>query len=172
MVADYIPVSSITLSSDYEFNNPDINEANNIIRKTTKKHDRKDFTRYKYNKPPRKHDVIFDLEFTDKRKNKTLDIKVNEHCGIRGKIERMILARQNNFTFNKKNNLKIIIEGRITNHVINTFLKMRIPMGIRRFFMKITHNKDFIDNFCNDENNIFHHFHRDWCLYNLTKDII
>ena len=35
---------------------------------------------------------------------------------------------------------------------------MKNPKGVRRFFLKIAHSEDFIDNFCNDENNIFHSF--------------
>ena len=84
---------------------------------------------------------MFDLEFTHKRKNKKVNIKTKKHCGIISEINKMIIARQNNFIFTKINNLHIIIEGRIANHVINTYLEMRILMGIRRFFMKIAHNK-------------------------------
>ena len=168
---NYIPVYSISPASEYNFNNPDINEVNNNIDKTTKKHDRKNFTRYMYNKPPRKRDIIYDLEFIDKRKNKIFNIKDKKSGETTNKNTKMIIARQNHFTFKKTNKLNIIIEGRKTNHVINTYLNMRIRMGVRRFFTKIAHNKDFIDNFCNDENNIFHHFYRDWYLYNLKEDL-
>ena len=117
-----------------------------------------------YNKPPRKRDIIYDLEFTDKRKNKIVNIKDKKSGEIRSKTTKMIIPRRNHFTYKKTNKLNIILEGRITNHVINTYLKTRIPMGVRRIFTKIAHNKDFIDNFCNDADYIFHHFYRDWYL--------
>ena len=137
MVANYIPVSSLSLTSEYEFINPDINEANSIIHRTIERHKRKAFTRYRFLSSPIKRDVMFDLEFTEKRKNKIVNIKIKKHCGIISEINKMIIARQNNFTFTKINNLQIIIEGRIANHVINTYLKMTVLMGVRRFFMKI-----------------------------------
>ena len=92
MINNYIPVGPISVTSKNEFVNPDKNEANSIIDKTNKEHDRKHFTRYIFNSAPRKRDTMFDLEFTDKRKNKIVIKKVYKHCGIESKINSMVVA--------------------------------------------------------------------------------
>ena len=47
-------------------------------------------------------------------------------------------------------------------------MKHRIPMCHRLFFRRITQNKEYIENFCNDLNIIFHFVCRKWYLDNQT----
>ena len=63
--------------------------------------------------------------------------------------------------------LIILIEKEINKFVIiNTYLKMHIPMGMRRFFFNIANNGEFINNYCNYSHSKFHRFYHDWYLYN------
>ena len=49
--------------------------------------------------------------------------------------------------------------------VINTHLKMNIPMAMRHFVYDIANNGAFKNNFCNNPYNKFHRFCREWYLY-------
>ena len=67
--------------------------------------------------------------------------------------------------------MSIIGESKIEKHVINTYLKMKIPIMWRKFFKNIAENKDYIHNHCN---NFFERFNRycvDWYMYNVIKNV-
>ena len=86
-----------------------------------KEHNVKCFNRYLHNKPPLKCDIVFNIEFTDNKKNKIVNITFKNQGNLKGRINRRIMTSKNNFKFNKINKLTIIIEERIANHVINIF---------------------------------------------------
>ena len=53
---------------------------------------------------------------------------------------------------------------------MNTHLRMKIPMGWRRFFLNIAKNTQYITNYCNNSYNRFHRYCHEWYLYNLLKN--
>ena len=65
--------------------------------------------------------------------------------------------------------LIVITEGEINIFIINTYLKMKIPIFWRKFFMHIANKKDYIYNVCNNPDNKSHEYCREWYLYNLMK---
>ena len=79
------------------------------------------------------------------------NVKVKQKWNINQINISRINASNQRFEFDKINKITVVIHGRITNHVINTYLKMKTLMGVRRFFLNIANNNDFIDSFCNDE---------------------
>ena len=59
-------------------------------------------------------------------------------------------ARQWGFRFLHINKLTIKIYSHLRYINISYYLKHRIPMGQRLFFRKISENKKYVENFCND----------------------
>ena len=47
---------------------------------------------------------------------------------------------------------------------------MKNPMGWRRFFLILSNNTQYINNFCNNPYNKFHRYCHEWYLYNLIKN--
>ena len=52
---------------------------------------------------------------------------------------------------------------------MNTYLKKKIPIFWRKFFMKIANNRDYIDNFRNNPDNKFQRYCFERYLYNLMR---
>ena len=69
----------------------------------------------------------------------------------------------------KANKLILLMEGEINKSVVNTYLKMQIPMLWMKFFMNIANNSDFVNSFCNNTCKKFHRYCCDWYIYNLMK---
>ena len=72
------------------------------------------------------------------------------------------IARQNGFIFNQINKLiiKIYSHLRYMNKIY--YLKFQIPMCHRQFFRKIPQSREYINNFCNDMENLFHFACKKW----------
>ena len=69
--------------------------------------------------------------------------------------KKLTLARQRGFKFNQISKLtkKIYSHQRYTN--ISCYLKHRIPIMHPQFFRVISQNRDYVENFCNDMENLF-----------------
>ena len=50
----------------------------------------------------------------------------------------------------------MIMEKDIKKFVINTYMKMRIPMMWRKFFINLSNNAGFLDKFCENTNDKLH----------------
>ena len=66
--------------------------------------------------------------------------------------------------------LIIIIVGGIQKNVIDTYLKVQIPMFWRHLFKHIANNRNYVYNFCNRPPKNFHRYCCEWYLYNLVKN--
>ena len=74
----------------------------------------------------------------------------------------MKVSRQNGFIFNQINKLTLNTYSHLRYINIGFYLKLRIPMCHRQFFRKISQNRDYINNFCNDVENPFHFACQKW----------
>ena len=92
------------ITSEYVFINPKLNEISNITRNTERKHNEKYGSDLKD-----KIEVMCDVEFKDKLKNKTRIVKIN-HYYVRYRISRRECASNNRYAVNKVIKLIIIIE--------------------------------------------------------------
>ena len=75
-------------------------------------------------------------------------------------------ARGNGFVFNQINIFQIKIYSNRSKINIHYHLKLGSPPLHRQFFRKISHNRDYIETFCNDRRIPFHFACRQWYLYN------
>ena len=64
------------------------------------------------------------------------------------------------------NKFKLKIHSNLSSKNIHYYLKLRVAMGHRLFFRRISQNKEFIQTFCNDRRNPFHYACRQWYSYN------
>ena len=78
------------------------------------------------------------------------------------------MTRQNGFHINQINKLTRKIYSNLQSINICDYLKSRIPMRHRLFFRRISQNKEYIENFCNDIKNPFQFACRKWYLDNQT----
>ena len=156
----------MSIISEYISNNTKLDEINNIIRSTLREHNNKYGCDIKD-----KIEVIGDVEFIVKLNNKIKNVRINL-LYIRYKIKRRENASKNRFAVNKVFKLTIIIEKKINEFVINTLLKMRIPMMWRKFFINIANNEEFINNNCIYSHRKIYRFYRDWYFYNLMRNTI
>ena len=80
----------------------------------------------------------------------------DESIGLYELNKKLTVARQNGFIFNQTNILTIRIYSNLQS--INTcyYLNFRFPLCHRLIFRRISQNKEYIENFCNDLNNPFH----------------
>ena len=78
-----------------------------------------------------KQQLIGNIQFIDQTKNKTKNITVS------GYHLKNNIASKGRYKTNKINKVIIILESEAKNHVINNYLKMKIPILWRKFFKKL-----------------------------------
>ena len=112
--------------------------------------------------------VISNIHFFDLLNNKRKNVTI-EGYHVLHRARRREVASNNRYITKKVNKLVITIEGGISRLVINTYLKVQIPMLCRKFFKNIAYNRDYVHNFCNDPVNKIHRYCCEWYFYNLFK---
>ena len=81
--------------------------------------------------------------------------------------KKLTLARERGFIFNQINKLTKKIYSNLSNINIHYYLKLRIPIMHRLFFIKLAHNRNYIQTRCYDLNNRFQFACRLWYSYNI-----
>ena len=152
------------VTSEIVFINPKLDEITDIIKNTQLEHDKKYGDNY-----CRKIGVRCNINFFDKIENKTKNFTI-KHYHVHYGINKTVIASRGKHGLVKPNKLIILIEGNIYKNVINTYLKCKIPILWRKFFLKIANNKDYVYYFCNNRYNSFHQHCREWYFYILMKN--
>ena len=80
--------------------------------------------------------------------------------------KKLIIARERCFIFNQIKKFKSKIYSDLSHINIHYYLKHRIPTCHRHFSRRISQNKEYKENFCNDRRNPFLFACRQWYLYN------
>ena len=80
--------------------------------------------------------------------------------------KKLTVARQRHYIFNQTKKLTMQIYSNLQSINLCYYLKHRIQMCHRLFLQRISQNKEYIENFCNDLNNPFHFACRKWFLDN------
>ena len=76
--------------------------------------------------------------------------------------KKLTVARENGFLFNQINKLTIKIYSNLSHINIHYYLKLRIPTLHRKFFKKISQNRECVQTQCYDRRNPFHFACRQW----------
>ena len=110
-----------------------------------------------------KYVCIYDIELTNITNNEVINITISdESLGLYELNKKLTIARQRGFKFNQINKLTIKIYSHQRYINISYYLNHRIPMGQRLFFRRISENKEYVENFCNDRNNPFQFACQKW----------
>ena len=80
--------------------------------------------------------------------------------------KKLTIACGNGFIFNQINKLKIKIYSNLSHINIHYHLRLGSPPLHRQFFLKKSHNWEYIQTHCNDCRNPFHCACRQWFSYN------
>ena len=80
--------------------------------------------------------------------------------------KKLAIARENGFKLNQINKLTIKILINLSHINVHYHLRLGSPPLQRQFFIKISHNRDYIQTHCNDRRNTFHFACRQWFSYN------
>ena len=148
--------NEIYVVKEYIFDNPLITKIDSIIDGCYKDCHNKYFHTFRYV-------CIYDITLTNITNNEIINITISdESLGLYELNIKLTIARQRGFILNqiKKLTIKIYSHQRYIN--ISYYLKHRIPMGQRLFFRRISENKEYVENFCNDRNNPFHFACQKW----------
>ena len=144
---------------EYKFENPVIAKIDSIIDSCHRDCHNKFFHTLKY-------ECIYHIKLTNITNYETINLKISDKSMNLYEInEKITVARQNGFLFNQINKLTMKIYSNLQIINICYFLKFRIPICHRLFFRRISQNKKYIENFCNDLNNPFDFACRKWYLY-------
>ena len=135
---------------EYKFDNPLIHKIASIIDRCYKDCHNKYYHTFRYV-------CIYDIKLTNITNNEIINITISdESLGLYELNKKLTLARERGFKFNQISKLTIKIYSHQRHINISYYLKHRIPMGQRLFFRRISENKEYVENFCDDINNPFH----------------
>ena len=148
--------SELYVVKEYQFDNPLITKIDSIIDNCYRDCHKKYFHTFRYV-------CIYDIKITNITNNDIINITISdESLGLYELNKKLTIARQRGFKFNQiiKLTIKIYSHQRYIN--ISYYLKHRIPMGQRLYFRRISENKEYVENFCNDRNNPFQFACQKW----------
>ena len=113
------------------------------------------------------HICEYILIFTNTSSNKIINFTISDKSmGMYEINQKLAFACGNGFIFNQINRFKIKIYSNLSNINIHYHLKLGLPPLHRQFFIKISHNREYIQTFSNDRRNGFHFACRQWLSYN------
>ena len=104
----------------------------------------------------------YDLNFTNITNNETFNFTISDRrMGMYELNKKFAIARGNGSKFNQINKLTIKIYSNLSNINIHYHLRLGAPPLHRQFFIKISHNRDYIQTHCNS----IHFALRQWFSY-------
>ena len=152
--------NELKLVKKYEFDTPLITKIDSMIDKSIRDCHNKYFHTFD-------HICENDLNFTNITNNETINFTISDKCmGMFELNKKLAIAREHGFKFNHINKLTIKIYSSLFYLNIHYHLRLGAPPLHRQFFLKISHNRDYIQTHCNDRRNPFHFACRQWFLYN------
>ena len=93
-----------------------------------------------------------DVKIKDIKNKKIINREIGND-GLRKKRIEMILAPKKNLRFTEIDKLKIKCWGDLRDNNIRYYMSLKIPFIIRLFFQKIAHNREYVNNYCNNLDN-------------------
>ena len=158
--------NQLTIVEEFEFDNEPLQKIDSLIDNSIRDCHNKVFHLFD-------HINEYNLNFTNTSKNETVNFTISDKCmGMYELNENIAIARENGFFFNQINNFKIKIYSNLSNINLHYHLKLGASPLHRQFFIKISHNRDYFQNFCNDRRNTFLFACRKWYLYNNPQCIM
>ena len=151
--------NQLAIVKEYEFDNPLIQKIDSIIDDCIRDCNCKYFHTFD-------HVCEYDLNFTNLGNNETVIFTISDKSmGMYELNQKLAFARGNAFIFNEINNFEVKIYSNLSHINIHYYLKLgSLPLHCQ-FFIKVSHNRDYIQTLCTDGRNPFHFACRQWYLY-------
>ena len=135
---------------EYEFDNPLIQNIDFLIHNSIRDCHQKNFHTFD-------HICGYNLNFTNTRNNESVIFTISDKSmGMYELNKKLSVARERGFIFNQINNFKIKIYSNISHINIHYHLLLGASPLHRRFFKKLSQNRDYIQTYCNNRRNPFH----------------
>ena len=151
--------NQLHLVKEYKFDNPLIQNIDSLIDVSIRDCHNKYFHAFD-------HICEYNLSFTNITNNEIVNFTISDKgLNLYELNKKLAIARGNGFKFNQINNFKIKIYSNLSNINIHYHLRLGSPPLHRQFFIKISHNLDYIQTYCNDRRNPFHFACRQWYSY-------
>ena len=148
------------LVKEYKFDNPLIQNIDSMIDNSIRDCHDKYFHTFD-------HICEYNLNFTNIINNESVNFTISDKCmGFDKLNKKLSIARENGFKLNHINKLTIKIYSNLSYINIHYHLRLGASPLHRQFFIKISHNRDYIQTHCNDRRNLFHYACRQWYSYN------
>ena len=142
--------NQLAFVKEYKFDNPLSHKIDSIFDRCIRDCRNNCFHTFKYR-------CIYNYSFTNIRNSEIFIIPISdESLGLYELNSKLKLNRQKRFKFNQINKLTIKIYSNLQNINLCYYSKRRIPMCHRLIYRRISQNKEYIENFCNDLNYPFH----------------
>ena len=152
--------NQLHLVKEYKFDNPLIQNIDSLIDDSIRDCHNKYFHTFD-------HICEYNLSFTNITNNEIVNFTISDKgLNLYELNKKLAIARGNGFKFNQTNNFKIKIYSNLSNINIHYHLRLGAPPLYRQFFIKISHNRDYIQTLCNNRRNSFHFACRQWYSYN------
>ena len=152
--------NQLHLVKEYKFDNPLFQNIDSLIDDSIRDCHNKYFHTFD-------HICEYNLSVTNITNNEIVNFTISDKgLNLYELNKKLAIARGNGFKFNQINNFKIKIYSNLSNINIHYHLRLGAPPLHRQFFIKISHNRDYIQTHCNDRRNTFHFACRQWYSYN------
>ena len=151
--------SQLTIVKEYEFDEPPIQKIGSLIDNSIRDCHHKNFRTFD-------HICEYDIQLTNITNKESVNFTISEKSmGMYELNKKLTIARENGFIFNQINKLTIKIYSNLSHINIHYHLRLGAPPLHRQFFIKVSHNLEFIQTHCNDRRNPFHFACRQWYSY-------
>ena len=152
--------NQLTIVKEYEYDKPLIQKIDSLINNSIRDCHIKYFHTFD-------HICEYDLNFTNTTNNETVNFTISDKCmGMLELNMKLAIGCENGFKFNQINKLTIKILSNLSHINKHYHLRLGSPPLHRQIFIKISHNREYIQTFCNDRRNPFHFACRQWFSYN------
>ena len=152
--------NQLTIVKEYEFKNPLIQKIGSLIDNSIRDCHRNYFHTFD-------HICEYDINFTNITNNESVNFTISDKSMSMYELnKKLTTACENGFLFNQINKLTVKIYSNLSHINIHYHLRLGSPPLHRQFFIKISHNLDYIQTHCNDHRNSFHFACRQWFSYN------
>ena len=148
--------NELYLVKDYNFDKPPCSEMDSVLDKCFKDCHNNYFHKYKY-------ECIYDVKFKNIANNEIINFKVSgKNMALYDLNNELKVARERGFIFTHMNKitLKIYSHQRYIN--IKYYLKSQMPMAQRQCFKIISQNRQYVDYFCNNMDNLVQYALQQW----------
>ena len=137
-------MNEIVIVKEYEVDKPLIQKIDSIIDNCIRDCHQKYFHTFD-------HICEYDLNFANICNNESVNFTISDKSmGLYELNKKLTVAGRRGFKFNQIVKLTVKNYSNLSHIIKHFYLKLRIPIRHRQFFIKTSQNREYIQTFCND----------------------